>query len=127
MDNLEYKRNYMKKKNATKEGAEYNRTKVKAWRAKQSPEKRQLSRGRYRGKNRHVELREAVIYYLIDRDGIDCLYCGKPVDIDNLHLAHKLAMAFGGKCRLDNYCLAHPECNAKDGIEVHRKVICKDK
>jgi len=128
MDILKYKRDYMKRKNATPEGAAYNRKKVQDWRRRQIPEKRRLCHGRrsIRGKNRLTELREAVVDFLVNRDGINCPYCRLPLDMNNLHLAHKLALALGGKNRLDNYFLAHPKCNQLDGIKVHRQVVCKD-
>lgn len=112
-------REFMRKRNATPEGAAYNRRKIKIWRRKTKS-----SHSRYR-KTRVGEWREAITYFLIDRDGPLCWYCKRPIDLNNYNLAHKVALALGGKSRIENYVLSCPECNHVDGIRVHKLVICK--
>ena len=68
------------------------------------------------------DVREAVIYFLIERDGMDCFYCKNPLDLVRVHIAHKLSVLVGGKNCLDNLVLSCPFCNISEGVAVRRKI-----
>lgn len=59
----------------------------------------------------YQEMREAIISYLVDRDGEGCAVCGLPIAEGFLELDHIIELQSGGKSRLDNYRLAHRKCN----------------
>ena len=48
---------------------------------------------------------------LLERDGPDCWFCGKPLD-DDCTLEHLVPKSKGGGNSLANYALAHRRCNA---------------
>ena len=107
---------YMRKYNATEKGAKYNRMNSKRWRVG-----KKNNRSKYRGCISN-EWREAILYYLINRDGLNCFYCKEVIVIPDFHISHKLSQRLGGPNRMENYCLAHPKCNMKDAIIVRKKV-----
>lgn len=51
---------------------------------------------------------------LLERDGPDCFYCGKPLGED-ITIEHLIAISSGGKNTLANMVLCHEECNTKVG------------
>lgn len=55
-----------------------------------------------------TELRRA---RLIERDGSDCWFCGHPLG-DDITIEHLVSRSKGGVNHLDNYALAHRQCNA---------------
>jgi hypothetical protein len=48
---------------------------------------------------------------LVERDGSDCWFCGKPLGED-MTIEHLVPRSKGGVNHLDNYVLAHQACNA---------------
>ena len=52
---------------------------------------------------------------LVARDGNGCLYCGKPVSLDEATLEHIVPMSAGGPDHLANLTLAHQACNQAAG------------
>ena len=52
---------------------------------------------------------------LLERDGSNCFYCGKPLNED-ITLEHLLALVSGGKNILSNMVLCHEKCNQEAGI-----------
>lgn len=48
---------------------------------------------------------------LMERDGTDCWFCGRPMGGD-VTIEHLVARSKGGVNHLDNYALAHQKCNA---------------
>lgn len=52
---------------------------------------------------------------LLERDGSDCFYCGKPLE-DDITLEHLQALVSGGKNILSNMVLTHEKCNHEAGI-----------
>jgi len=65
--------------------------------------------------------REAIIYYLINRDGINCGFCGKPIDIETVTIDHTVPKFLGGENRLENFRLAHKSCNCEAGGYLRRQ------
>lgn len=61
---------------------------------------------------------------LIDRDGMDCFYCGKTMTIAEMTKEHLLSINHGGADRLENLVLACQECNLEAG---HLPVVDKVK
>lgn len=47
---------------------------------------------------------------LLERDGSDCWFCGKPLGED-ITIEHLVPRSKGGVNHLDNYVLAHQSCN----------------
>jgi len=76
--------------------------------------------GKYKRRCNSSEYREAIIHFLIDRDGTNCFYCNNPLIFSDVEIGHKIARILGGKDRLDNYILSHKECNNKDGTKVQK-------
>lgn len=59
---------------------------------------------------------------LIERDGTDCFYCGKPLGED-ITVEHLIALSCGGKNSLSNMVLAHEQCNRMVGnLPITEKV-----
>jgi 5-methylcytosine-specific restriction endonuclease McrA len=65
--------------------------------------------------------REVIIYFLLDRDGINCGFCGEPVELDSVTLDHITPKFYGGKNRMDNLRLAHLLCNSSAGGKLRRQ------
>jgi hypothetical protein len=61
-----------------------------------------------------ARLRELVI----KRDGYVCGLCGGDVDLNDVHLDHKIPWSKGGKHTLDNLQVAHSKCNIRKGARV---------
>lgn len=111
-------RNYMRRYNETPGGREYNRQHAKDYR-KAHPG---CSHGK-RPTSISAEYREAIVYFLIDRDGLKCQICGEPIlNYIEIGVDHKNPVMLGGKNRIENLRLAHRTCNQKDGLRV-RKLI----
>lgn len=66
---------------------------------------------------------------IMQRDGCDCFYCGKPFTLDNqATIEHLLALGSGGNNVLANLALAHENCNREaDCLSVSQKVVLRDK
>jgi len=59
---------------------------------------------------------------LIERDGSNCFYCGKPLGED-ITIEHLMALNNGGKNSLGNMVLAHRWCNNEAGtLNIVEKV-----
>ena len=65
--------------------------------------------------------REIITYFLIERDGINCGFCDKPVDVNTVSFDHIIPKFYGGKHRMDNIRLAHPLCNSSAGGKLRRQ------
>ena len=70
---------------------------------------------RMRAERRRKKLRQ-----VIDRDGLTCWLCGRPVELDTPHnskraasLDHVTPLSEGGTHALDNLRLAHTVCNLR--------------
>lgn len=48
---------------------------------------------------------------LVERDGTDCWFCGKPMPLNDMTLEHLVPKSNGGRNTLANYALAHAHCN----------------
>jgi hypothetical protein len=48
---------------------------------------------------------------VIARDGLKCIYCGRTIDLDTLHIEHLMPRSKGGTEDLDNLTAACPICN----------------
>ena len=60
------------------------------------------------------ELREAVVAYLLARDGEFCGICGKVlIEDSDTQLDHILPVNMGGQHRLGNMQLTHRACNGR--------------
>ena len=73
-------------------------------------------------KSRTWEYRNAIINYLIERDGINCGFCGKPVTEDDVCIDHIIPVGLGGQSILSNFRVAHKYCNYKGGFEVRKQL-----
>jgi hypothetical protein len=58
---------------------------------------------------------------LLQRDGSNCFYCGKPLNED-ITLEHLIPLAQGGLNKLSNMVLAHEACNQEAG---HKTIVEK--
>lgn len=65
---------------------------------------------------------------LIQRDGINCFYCGQPTTEENRNVEHLLSVAHGGNGNLNNLVLTHPLCNQDAGtLSVMEKVQLRER
>ncbi len=65
---------------------------------------------------------------LLDRDGDDCWYCGKPLQEKPYNTEHLINITCGGSDRLENKVLTHVECNEKAGHKpLHEKILLRDR
>ena len=65
-----------------------------------------LSKDRQRAK----EYREALLSFLLERDGLKCGICGEDLD-DEIHIDHIVAVCDGGENLVSNLRATHPICN----------------
>ena len=56
----------------------------------------------------------AVIRAILERDGSDCFYCGKPLG-DDMTKEHMFSVTQGGTSHIGNLVLAHDRCNKDVG------------
>lgn len=64
---------------------------------------------------------------LIERDGCDCFYCGKPLDPKDMTKEHMLSVAHGGPNHICNLVIACCDCNREAGhLSVAEKVRLRD-
>ena len=105
-------REYMRKYNATEKGKAKNKAHVKKWRdaGHRKAEKRQVS----------SEYREAIIDFLIERDGTICGMCGESLLEHKMAIDHIVPHALGGPNKLSNYRVVHASCNIKDSLRVRK-------
>lgn len=69
-----------------------------------------------------------VIRSLAERDGQECFYCGKEMEVNTETLEHMLPINKGGNNHLANLALCHKECNELAGhMDVIEKVKLRDK
>ena len=61
--------------------------------------------------------------YLMDRDGMECWFCGLGLGCDS-SIEHLIAKSKGGPDIPDNMCLAHEACNNAAG---NRDLVAKIK
>lgn len=57
---------------------------------------------------------KATVAALLDRDGSNCFFCGKPLGQD-ITVEHLVAVSHGGPNHISNLFLAHFVCNASAG------------
>lgn len=50
---------------------------------------------------------------ILDRDGLLCGICGKPVQSDDVHIDHRRPVILGGDTRDDNLRVTHSKCNLR--------------
>ncbi|MGV6816146.1 MAG: HNH endonuclease [Thiotrichales bacterium] len=81
----------------------YAKTAIACWKGGKKWNGAPKSTGRKGSYRREKEL-------LLDRDGCDCFYCGKPLE-DDVTVEHLLSLSAGGKNTLGNMVLAHGDCN----------------
>ena len=115
----EKKNKYMRRRRRKYYSIEENAIKRRAYVKKSA--KKMGYKGKYKKRCNVSEYREAIIHFLIDRDGLNCFYCGLP--LINPEIGHNLAFVLGGKHRLDNYILCHAECNNKDSVKIMRVAL----
>jgi 5-methylcytosine-specific restriction endonuclease McrA len=108
---------YMRKYNSTEKGGNYNRKHIKDWRKKHKG----IRHGN-RPTQLSAEYRESIIYFLVDRDGWNCCFCGKPVKYEDIGIDHKIPVMLGGVNRMKNLRISHRGCNQKEGNKI-RKII----
>lgn len=108
---------YMRKYNRTKKGREYNRSHMKKWR-KRNPKVRhgkrptQVSKGWW----------NAIVYFLLERDGENCCFCNQLMTLIDIQIDHKIPVMLGGEDRMYNLRLAHKTCNIKHGLLVRKEL-----
>lgn len=51
---------------------------------------------------------------IIQRDGCDCFYCGKPLE-DDITIEHLVSLVSGGTNKISNLVLSHEVCNLRAG------------
>lgn len=61
--------------------------------------------------------RNAIIAFLMRRDGKDCQYCHLPLE-DDVTIDHIKPRKMGGPDELDNFRLVHAGCNTKAAFEA---------
>ena len=131
----EYKTNYDKKRvaeknkdpNFVKKWRDYGKHKQRLLR--QDPEYRKRS-NLMRNAKRKIQApkaqttayyREAIQYFLLDKDGQNCGMCGKWMEFEDITIDHVIPVALGGLHRIENFRLAHKLCNIKAGGRLNRK------
>lgn len=109
-----YRREYMKKYNASEKGKAYNAAHVKAWRAagNRKPEKR----------NPAKEYRETIVDFLVNRDGLVCALCNQIMIDEKMEIDHIIPRALGGANKMSNLRMVHAFCNRSSGLET-RKIV----
>lgn len=92
-----------------------------------NPSTTRMDRRRRKARVFQNEIREAVVAYLVERDGWDCSFCGGPLNEPprlvlgwngrepkgGITLDHIVPLARGGLNRLENYRLLHLSCNVR--------------
>lgn len=65
---------------------------------------------------------------LRERDGDDCFYCRKPVEVEDESIEHLVAITHGGPDHIANMVLAHrAPCNAEAGhLSVMEKILRRE-
>lgn len=110
------RREYMRQYNQTEKGKSYNRKHAHEWR-KKTKAKRSPTR-----KSQSNSYRNAIIDFLIKRDGMICGICNESLEGSLLHINHVIPYALGGLDTLDNFNLSHPKCNIQQGILIRKEV-----
>lgn len=59
-----------------------------------------------------------VLEHLEEFDNIFCVYCGKVLEIDKVHIDHKNPTSKGGGNESQNLCVPCKECNAGKGTKL---------
>jgi len=60
---------------------------------------------------------------LLQRDGDLCFFCAKPMPQDDMTVEHLVSFHKGGPNHMDNFALAHEECNKQaDNIPLVEKI-----
>lgn len=63
-----------------------------------------------------------------ERDGLECFYCGEPLDLADATVEHLLPLSLGGNNNDANLALAHQACNHDAGaMSIVEKVRLRDK
>jgi len=76
--------------------------------AKHGPQSRARSRRRPT-----EELREAVIFHLAERDGVNCQLCHQSIAWEDISIDHIVPVSRGGAHRLENFQLTHKFCHIR--------------
>lgn len=84
------------------------------WRA-DNPEKERVSCSRRRAHIRAADgtHNAADIRLLLKTQKHNCWWCGKPLDISNYHVDHRVPLARGGSNAPENLCITCPTCNMR--------------
>jgi hypothetical protein len=70
--------------------------------------------------------RDLAVIAIMERDGSDCWFCGKPLNGD-VSLEHLRPLALGGTWDETNLALAHRVCNKAAGhLPLHKKELLRD-
>lgn|SRR3990167_481203 len=112
-----YHREYMRKYNRTLKGAKYNREHSHKWR---KLHKKPHNKNR---KPRTVEYRAIIVDFLLKRDGAICGFCKESLENSEIHIDHKIPVAFGGPHTMENSRLAHAKCNYTAALVVRKKLL----
>ena len=83
--------------------------------------------GRYEiGSTRRRKL-PAQLQSVLDRDGPNCFFCGKPTDEETLALEHLVPLSAGGPNHTANLAISHARCNQLAGsMSAVEKVKLRD-
>ena len=114
MRTKEQNRIYMRKYNATKKGAEYNRKHSKDWRNKNK---------KPHGKRKNISAgwRDIIVDFLIKRDGLICGICKDSLEGSKFHIDHIQPVALGGLDTMENVQLTHPKCNIGQAMKIRQQ------
>lgn len=74
-----------------------------------------LQQAKRRGWLRDQTIEKVDVQALIDRDGLDCHICGKPVPRDKVSIDHLIPLSKGGPHVAWNLSIAHRLCNTRRG------------
>ena len=64
-------------------------------------------------------------HFLIDRDGINCLYCELELDLDNCEIEHLDNNEYNND--IENNALSHITCNAEKRTNIDYQIIAQEK
>lgn len=72
--------------------------------------------------------RERIKAEILERDGVDCFFCGKPtLDGQDRTIEHLLSIDHGGNNNLANLVFAHKDCNLAVGnMPIIEKIKYRD-
>lgn len=102
----------------------WNDAATDAWEAYQSRDVGQNWRASPLGKRtKNGKQKSQIVASLLQRDGPECICCGRPTTDDDRTVEHLVPVSSGGRLNLHNLALAHKHCNVRLGNMTLRQKV----